>query len=62
MINSSFVRYETLSSFDESLSLIEQRNRELKKIPNIGLVVGISPKIESNYSSLPLDRKKKNID
>lgn len=55
-MNSSFVEYKTLSSFDESLSLF---GRELKKILNTELQVSISSEIESNYSSLPLDRKKK---
>lgn len=57
MINSSFVEYKTLSSFNESLSLIEEGNRS-KKIPNTGLQISTSPKIKNNYSSLPLDRKK----
>lgn len=57
MINSSFVEYKTLSSLNESLSLIEEENRS-KKIPNTGLQISTSPKIKNNYSSLPLDRKK----
>lgn len=40
MINSSFVEYKTLSSLNESLSLIEEENRS-KKIPNTGLQISI---------------------
>lgn len=60
MINSSFVGYETLSSFNESLSLIEQRNRELKKIPNIGLVSRKSRVIIRRYHWI--EKKKTLID